>query len=247
MSESSSGLARKSRMLELSSRNASAHRSASSVGMSSSWANHLALLINLLVAEPPEPISSELPVIEASLVVPNQAGCDKHAGRRVFGTNRSTRVATSARRTHRAVHQGRRRSLQPDREQPFVRKSTEPLDTGRRSPAYVRCALPRTLRRVLVANSRRVTRKGTHRAPLWRNGETAHSGGCLPLPGSPTSTCGRSPRRAAKGRVHAATTLLLPSLIGQSLKKHRCWRWLPAAALEIGQLNLPIVIGRCGP
>src|SRR6266568_4807746 len=38
------------------------------------------IFINLIVAESPEPVPSELPVIEASLVIPNQAGCDKHAG-----------------------------------------------------------------------------------------------------------------------------------------------------------------------
>jgi hypothetical protein len=41
---------------------------------------------DLLVAEPSEPISNELPVIEARLVVPNQARCDKHAGQRIFET-----------------------------------------------------------------------------------------------------------------------------------------------------------------
>ena len=82
ISDSSSGLDRRSRTLALSARNVSA----SSGRASASWANHLPRVLgDLLGVEAAEPVAGELAVIEPGLVVADHAGCDQHRGQRVLG------------------------------------------------------------------------------------------------------------------------------------------------------------------
>ncbi len=83
MSESRSGLERRSRMLSLSVRNASASAARASV----SWAEPLAgVLGDLSVGEAAEAVAGELPVIQPGLVIADQPGGNERRGERVLDT-----------------------------------------------------------------------------------------------------------------------------------------------------------------